>query len=115
MAEDVEDVVAMELALLTPEVRRDARRVAELLDEGFHEIGASGRLWSREEMLAALAAEEDDDPVAVEGMRADELAPGLVLLTYLSDRGGRRARRSAIWRRTGGSWRLVHHQGTLVP
>ena len=108
------DVVELELALLRPEVRRDPRRVGELLDDGFEEIGASGRIWSREETLAALASEHGSDPVDVDGMRAVEIAPGVVLLTYRSERAGVVARRSSIWRRVGGRWRLLHHQGTVV-
>lgn len=110
-----EEVVELELALLHPDVRRDRRWVEELLDENFREIGAAGRLWARQETLEALAGEEEDEPVVVADMEALQLADGVVLLTYVSDRAGRRARRSAIWRRVDGRWRLLHHQGTLVP
>jgi hypothetical protein len=108
-------VVELELALLEPEVRRDARQVEELLDHDYREIGASGRLWTREETLEALALEQDDGAPEVEELHAVELAEGLVLLTYLSDRAGRRVRRSSIWRRADGRWRLVHHQGSELP
>jgi len=40
------------------------------------------------------------------------VGPELVLLTYVSHWRGRRARRSSLWRRSAGSWRLLHHQGT---
>ena len=108
------EVLALELALLRPEVRRDVERVRELLDEDFREIGASGRLWTREETLAALAADHDQERVTVDELQAVELTQDLVLLTYRSDRAGRRARRSSIWRRADGRWRLLHHQGTVT-
>jgi hypothetical protein len=110
-----EEVVDLELALLHPDVRRDRQWVEDLLDEDFREIGASGRLWNREETLEVLEAEQDDELVAVADMEALQVADGVVLLTYVSDRAGRRARRSAIWRRVDGRWRLLHHQGTPVP
>ena len=114
MPEAFADVVELELALLRPEVRRDVQRVGELLDDGFREIGASGRLWSRQETLAELAADHGSEPVAVDEMHAVGIAPGVVLLTYRSERAGVVARRSSIWRRAGGRWQLVHHQGTVV-
>jgi len=40
---------------------------------------------------------------------------GVVLLRWDSDSGGRRARRTSLWRRDPQGWRLVHHQGTLLP
>jgi hypothetical protein len=107
-----EEVVELELALLHPDVRRDRQWVQDLLDEDFREIGASGRLWSRQETIDALAREQGDEPVAVADMEALRLADGVVLLTFVSDRAGRRARRSSIWRRAEGRWRLLHHQGT---
>jgi hypothetical protein len=62
--ERIEDEVAVfierELALLTPDVRGSADQLEELLDPDFGEIGRSGRLWTRGEMIAALV--KDTDP-----------------------------------------------------
>jgi hypothetical protein len=110
-----EQVVELELALLHPDLRRDRQWVEELLDEDFREIGASGCVWTRRETVEMLAAEQTDGAIAVVDMEALQLADGVVLLTYVSDRAGRRARRSAIWRRVDGRWRVLHHQGTLAP
>jgi len=114
--DDAELVMRSERALLSSVTRRDAREVDRLLDEDFEEIGASGRLWSRSEMIHALAAERrgDDDVIRDTEMRACVLGPELILLTYVSDRDGRRARRSSLWRRTATGWRLRHHQGTVL-
>jgi len=111
---DVQQVIASELALLTPEVRGDSLKVAALLDPDFEEIGASGRLWTRESMMSALVAEPPDEDGAVEAseMRGTQLAPDLILLTYVSASELRRARRSSLWRRTEESWQLLFHQGT---
>lgn len=115
--ESIEDVVALERALLTPEVRRSRTRLEELLDPGFTEIGASGRLWSRAAMITALVEEDDGvlRPVPVVEMSGRLVAPDLVLLIYVSDPDGRAARRSSLWRYAAGRWRLRHHQGTLLP
>ena len=113
---EVQLVIERELALLSFQVRRSAHHVNELLDPEFREIGASGRLWTRAQMVAALA----DDPYDGEGaigatqMAGAFVGPDVVLLTYVSNWQGRRARRSSLWRRSAGVWRLLHHQGTLV-
>jgi hypothetical protein len=111
---DLQLVVDHELALLSFPVRRSALRVDELLDPNFREIGSSGRLWTREEMMSALAGELSEEAGAIEAteMAGVVVGPELVLLTYVSDRRGRRVRRSSLWRRSAGSWRLLHHQGT---
>ena len=73
-----------------------------------------GRLWTRAEMLSDLAGELSDGSGAIEAteMAAVVVGSELVLLTYVSNWRGRRARRSSLWRRSTGSWRLLHHQGT---
>ena len=41
------DVVALELSLLDPQVRRSPERVERLLHPDFREFGASGAAWDR--------------------------------------------------------------------
>lgn len=109
-------VIERGLALLSFPVRRSAQSVDELLDPDFREIGASGRLWTRAEMVAALANKPFRDLGAIEAtdMAGAFVTPDLVLLTYVTNWQGRRPRRSSLWRCSAGAWRLVHHQGTLI-
>ena len=47
----------LEEDLLRPESRRSVAAVSERLAEDFMEIGSSGRSYTRQEVIAALAAE----------------------------------------------------------
>jgi hypothetical protein len=97
MQPEVSTVIEGELALLAPAVRRSATRVGDLLDPEFREIGASGRLWTRPEIIAALAGEDvDADPFEATDMVGRVIGPGFVLLTYASRAGDRRTRRSSL-------------------
>jgi hypothetical protein len=58
-----------------------------------------------------------EERIAVEALRTRRLGPDVVLVTYVSDAAGRRARRTSVWVRdlTGTASRLLlHHQGTLA-
>lgn len=121
---DIAEAVAGELALLDPAVRVSRARAAELLDPGFVEVGASGRRWTYEEMLADLpemsGATEAGPRYEPAAFAAVLLAPGVVHLTYETLFDGRRARRSSLWRRdpdapAGTGLRMYYHQGTPVP
>ncbi len=84
----------------------------------FWEVGASGRRYSREYVLAELE-KRYRHPVADEWETSDfhcrELAPDIYLLTYtLLQNRERKTRRSTIWQRTGSGWKIVFHQGTIV-
>ncbi|HEX7351731.1 ribonuclease HI family protein [Brachybacterium sp.] len=106
---DFEQVTAREQALLGDRLRADPPSAAELLHPAFTEIGASGRRYDREEILAHLAPLGDLD--AAEFV-ADEVAPGVVLLRYVTTGPAGAAERSSLWVRENGRWLLRHHQGT---
>ena len=109
---DLEQVVARELRLLDPVVRADVEAVAALLHPDFVEYGASGRVWDRDSIVAALA-ESPGVSGAADDLRATRLADDVVLLTYRFD-GERTSLRSSVWVRDRGEWRIRFHQGTLV-
>ncbi len=113
---DVAEVLQLERELQTAECRRDRARVSALLAEDFTEVGASGRVWDRPLTLELLGAESEDDAVIeVHDLTGRVLGDGFIMTRWDSDRGGRRARRTSLWRRDCAGWRLVHHQGTLLP
>jgi hypothetical protein len=115
-AGDVEDVLQLERELQAAACRCDHARVSALLAEDFSEIGASGRIWDRASTLELLAAESEDAAViGVHDLTGWVVGDGFVMVRWDSDRGGRRARRTSLWRREPAGWRLVHHQGTLLP
>ncbi len=110
------EVIALERALLTREVRSSTAALDALLDPEFTETGASGRRWTRAEILADLpAGPPGPDQIADYAMAGRRLAADVVMLTFETDHNGRRARRVSLWRRAGGRWRVLYHQGTLVP
>lgn len=104
-----------ELALLTSDIRRDPREVDKLLHAGFVEIGRSGRLWTRDEIVAALGAEIAREMPEPDEWRFNELAPDLVLVTYRLRLGTGCSRHSSIWDLSSGVPEIRFHQGTVVP
>lgn len=112
----VQEAIDHELALLTSAVRLDPIQVDALLDPEFREVGASGRMWERASTISALAdrASAQGGDLEASDMTGRSIAANLVLLTYVTNQGGRRARRSSIWRKTNGVWQLLFHQGTLI-
>ncbi len=92
-----------------------------LMAADFMEIGASGRVYSREHVLRVV--DERDRAGAVAPIEPCDvacrvLAPGLHQLTYRLVQGDRTTWRSSLWRRTPGrgldGWQVVFHQGTVV-
>ena len=110
-----ETIRELEERLLQPEVRRSAEHVDALLADVFVEIGSSGRLYDKAQIMAVLQVE-----VGVRYSLADfevrELTPGVVLATYrtrcTAQGEVKQALRSSIWMLVKEHWQMVFHQGT---
>jgi ribonuclease HI len=122
MPRDTEDAIAEHLlrnerALLDPAVRRDRARVSALLAADFVEIGSSGRLWTRDEILDSLSVEEFRSQ-RIEDYTCRQIADGVILASYRTERTdtttGERSStlRSSIWTKEPNGWLLRFHQGT---
>lgn len=116
MPTTAETIMAAEQALLDPRIRRDRSALDRWLAPEFREIGQSGRLWRRDEMLDALPAADQAgfDAVELSDQHVMWLAEDLALLTYRLRVGERCSWRSSIWRVTPDGVVLLFHQGTAV-
>ncbi len=109
-----------EEALLDEAVRRDRARIDAYLAEDFEEFGASGRVWTRGEILDELARERYI-PITIEDFRCSIIQEGVALVTYRAVRDSGQAGlrvtslRSSIWTQREGTWKMRFHQGTRIP
>ena len=91
--------------------------ISALIAADFIEFGASGRVWTKEEIVAALSQWEPQERV-VEDFVVRELSASVCLVTYRVLAVDRKplpfSLRSSIWRHAGDQWQLIFHQGTNV-
>ncbi|MFS8431079.1 nuclear transport factor 2 family protein [Xanthomonas campestris pv. plantaginis] len=106
----------MELRLLDPQVRGAAAELETLLDPAFVEFGASGRCYTREEVIAALTTSAVVADYVTDDFSCVLLVPQLAQLRYRTrvhaDGVVRCALRSSLWRLDGSRWRMLFHQAT---
>lgn len=107
---DVLRVVEQEKELLTDRVRSDPAQVRALLHPQFTEFGSSGRIWTRNRLLAEI----QPMPMRVhyEPIGADRLADDIILLRWRAVSGHAEWLRSSVWQRSADGWRLRFAQGT---
>ncbi len=108
---DEETVILLERELLRPDVRGDLGRTGILLHPDFTEIGSSGRVWSRDELMMALEG-NPGETAEIEVISAERLSSNTMLLNYRSYGRTGSALRSSIWLLDDGRWRLRFHQST---
>ncbi|MGE5210994.1 MAG: AAC(3) family N-acetyltransferase, partial [Acidobacteriota bacterium] len=81
------------------------------------EIGKSGRVSNRDDVMAALAAEPGIDGITIGPMSGHQVAAGLVVVRYTThhDGGPGTVHRTGWWRQTTSGWQCWFHQATGVP
>ncbi|MDN5726870.1 MAG: ribonuclease HI family protein [Propionibacteriales bacterium] len=109
-ATNEEQVVALERELLTDGCRADPAAVAALLHPDWYEVGQSGRLWTREDMLSAIGPLTE--PVTLEVVRTSRPTDDQVLLLWRSMDDDSSTLRTSLWSRGRTGWRQLFHQGT---
>ncbi len=116
-------VVCRELAAREPIFHRaefgtSPADFAAMITDDYWEVGASGRVYTRDVILQVLSdrhrAPVVDDDWRVVGFACHQLAADLFQAYYTLWQGDRCTRRSTLWRRTTDGWRAVYHQGTVV-
>ena len=113
------ELEAREPVFHRPEFGTTRADFERMTDPDFWEVGASGRRYSRAFVLDELEkrhAAPHADIWEKSEFACRQLAEDLYLVTYtLVQDLTRITRRASIWRRTEDGWKILYHQGTLVP
>lgn len=84
----------------------------------YFEVGASGRRYSREFILATVAEYAPEDAAAAGWECTDfglrRLGDDTYLITYTLRQWQRVTRRATLWRKSGAGWQILYHQGTIA-
>ena len=106
----------LEEQLLSPETRRSPDAASELIADDFVEFGSSGRVWNKQQILAALQVEPAARRV-ISDFHLRQLADDVALVTFRVSRhcsstaAPVETLRSSVWK-FNGRWEMVFHQGT---
>lgn len=90
----------------------------QICDE-FWEVGASGNVYTKQNVIETLLERYNNpdykDIWEAKDFELAKIAPDNYLLTYVLIQDKTRiTRRSTIWRKVGGNWKILYHQGTII-
>lgn len=93
--------------------------IRDQMCEAFWEVGASGNVYQKEDVINTLQERYNDpsyeDVWEVSDFELTQIASDNYLLTYVLIQDNIRVtRRSTIWRKEEGKWKILYHQGTIV-
>jgi hypothetical protein len=92
--------------------------MAELLHATFREFGRSGASYTRSEVLARIPGQSEGPEIHSQDFALTRIGDTAALLTYRSAHVALGAEphhhslRASLWKREGGCWQIMFHQGT---
>ena len=110
----------LEESLLHTDVRTNPDILNKLLAEDFEEIGVTGKVTSREEVIDWLVNKEQNVRWSLNNFRVKQITPDMVVAIYeakketLQPHQSKASMRSSIWKLFGDQWKMVFHQGTRI-
>lgn len=90
----------------------------QICDE-FWEVGASGNVYTKQDVIETLLERYNNpdyqDIWGVKDFELTKIATDNYLTSYILIQDKTRVtRRSTLWRRVNGDWKILYHQGTLI-
>ena len=99
----------LELSLLNSETRASRATLDQILADGFIEIGKSGRLYNKQDIIKELfGASQSTARFFDFDFRA--LSDTLILAVYNSTNEGVTVKRHSLWEKTGTDWQILYHE-----
>ncbi len=111
----IKELISKEEQLLDNNIRNDAGKIAEIIDDSSIEINESGKLhnYRRGELFGNVDGQSYIDSNTV---KLIDISDDCKLLLYISVKVNKNARmkssNSSIWKRADNQWKIVFHQVT---
>jgi len=111
-------LVSLENQLHSCEVRNSKTKLNILLSDQFNEIGASGKMFTKNEVIEYILKSKQIKIMTYD-YKLFKLSSSIMQLIYkeksqLDENNYRYTLRSSLWKMYGNNWKMIFHQGTVV-
>ena len=112
-----EIIFRLENRLLQPDVRKSVIQLNEMISEDFIEIGSSGQLYTKKDVLINLPSSPEIKFIMTD-FRIVILSPNIIQSIFKTEKINQVTNkttfslRSSIWKNDDSKWRMIFHQGT---
>ena len=106
-------ILELEKSLLKKEFMSDIAYLEKILDDRFTEVGKSGRMFNKQDIISALSTLEKDRMIAIYNYVCSKIGENVYLIHYITKNGEDRIFRTSIWIGKDGQFSILFHQASL--
>lgn len=110
--DQVDLIIQLEKDLLTDIVRNDVTKLNLLISDSFKEIGSTGSIYSKQDLIEKLPG-SIIGYVEASGWSAEFLSEGICMVNFKINKDNKTSLRTSIWSLEDESWKLRFHQSTI--
>lgn len=112
------EIINLEKKIHLKSFRNNPDNTQKIVDDSFFEFTRSGKIVNKQDFITYYQNDPTPDMI-MKDPKVTPLSSETALLTYtlsmiMDDGKPELTRRSTIWKRTNGQWKIIFHQGTIV-
>ena len=108
------ELLELEKSLFNLQFMSDPEYLDRIIDDGYEEIGKSGKRITKQDVISHLSAYKCDRDIQIYNFKCKYLAQDIWLVHYITPHQNELMYRTSIWQRTDGQLRMVFHQASLL-
>jgi hypothetical protein len=111
-------LIELEKSLHTTTIKSSKEKLNDLLHDEFEEIGTSGKIYNKSQIIEALTT-ETHSKIQASDFELRMLSKDIAKLKYktsssLGNGIARTTLRTSIWKQEQDRWKMIFHQGTAI-
>ncbi|MGN0185215.1 MAG: DUF4440 domain-containing protein [Aristaeellaceae bacterium] len=112
MTEDARAILALEKSMFRLEYMQNADYLGGIIDDGYRELGKSGRLFTKRDEMEMFARMVSDRNIHIYNYSCEQIDACTFLAHYVTRSGEKTFYRSSIWRKKGDGYAILFHQAS---
>ena len=106
-------ILDKEKSLFKYEYMKDIKYLEELIDDNYKEIGKSGKVFNKEDIIEYLSNLKEDRNITIYNYNCRKISTNIFLVHYITKNNNDNIFRTSIWKKENNKFKIIFHQASL--
>lgn len=106
-------ILELEKSLFKYKFMSNITYLNEIIDDSYKEIGKSGRIFNKEDVIKELFMLNEDRNIIIYNFTCNNIDKNIYLVHYITKKGTENIFRTSIWKKDNNKFKIIFHQASL--
>ena len=106
-------ILDKEKSLFKYKYMKDIKYLEELIDDDYKEIGKSGKVFNKEDIIEYLSNLKEDRNITIYNYNCRKISTNTFLVNYITKNNNDNSFRTSIWKKENNKFKIIFHQASL--